>query len=163
MTCTSTQVHDLMCTMCHTLKSQWQQPINVTHTTLGHSLRSADTGHFNPLNFSKFPPPTAVNSLDIKCYWNVCRKQLRFMLYSLPQIIDSDDLPIFHWTIMYSRTPLIWTLVIKIVNYPNRLCPWGLSAKNSTKLTRLEITGFQNKYSTALSLLEFRIRRGRKV
>jgi hypothetical protein len=85
------------------------------------------------------------------------------MLYSLSQIIYLDDLPILHGTIMYSRTPLIWTLVIEIVNYPDQLGPWGKSAKNSTKLTSLEITAYQNKYSTALSLLELQIRRGQKV
>jgi hypothetical protein len=47
--------------------------------------------------------------------------------------------------------------------YPDR---FGLSGKfvdNSTKLTCLEITGNQIKYSTVLWFLELQIRRGRKV
>ena len=57
---------------------------------------------------------------------------LRLMQYSLSQIIYSDDLPKLHGTIMYGRTPLIWTLVIQIVNYLDQLGPWGKSVKNST-------------------------------
>jgi hypothetical protein len=44
---------------------------------------------------------------------------------------------------MYSITP-----IIRIANYPDRLGPPGKSAKNSTKLTYLEITGYRIKYST---------------
>jgi hypothetical protein len=64
---------------------------------------------------------------------------------------------------IYTRTPFIRTLVIRITNYPDRL---GLSCKsveNSTKLTCLEVTGFLIKYSTVLWLIELQIRRGRKV
>ena len=42
----------------------------------------------------------------------------------------------------YSRTPLIRTLVIRIVNYPDRLGPSGKSVENSSKLACLEITGY---------------------
>jgi len=39
-------------------------------------------------------------------------------------------------------------LVIHIANYHDQLGPSGKFVKNSTKLTCLEITGFQIKYST---------------
>jgi len=64
---------------------------------------------------------------------------------------------------MYSITPIIRTLVIRITDYPD---PLGLSGKfveKSTKLTCLEITGYRIKYSTVLWLIELQIRRGRKV
>ena len=48
----------------------------------------------------------------------------------------------------YSTTPHIW-----IANYPDWLGPAGKSVKKSTKLTYLEITGYQIKYSTVLWLL----------
>jgi hypothetical protein len=48
----------------------------------------------------------------------------------------------------YSRTPHIW-----FANYPDWLGPAGKSVKKSTKLTYLEITGYQIKYSTVLWLL----------
>jgi hypothetical protein len=43
------------------------------------------------------------------------------------------------------------------------LGPSGKFVKNSTKLTSLEITGYQIKHSTVLWLPELQIRRGRKV
>ena len=43
------------------------------------------------------------------------------------------------------------------------LAPSGKFVQNSTKLTCLEITGYQIKYSTVLWLIEFQIRRGPKV
>ena len=64
---------------------------------------------------------------------------------------------------LYSRTRLIRTLVIRTANYPDRLGPPGKFVYNSTKLTFLEITGYRIKYSTVLWLLELQIRRGRKV
>ena len=79
----------------------------------------------------------------------------------------------------YSRTLLIRTLVIRMVNYPDRLGPSGKFVKNSTKLTcleislyydarskkhqKIEVTGYRIKYSTMLWFLELQIRRGRKV
>jgi hypothetical protein len=57
----------------------------------------------------------------------------------------------------HRRTPLI-----RIANYPNRLGPSGKSVENSTKLSYFESTGYRIKYST-LRLIEFQIRRGRKV
>jgi hypothetical protein len=63
----------------------------------------------------------------------------------------------------YSRTPIIRKLVIRISNYPDRLGPSGKFVENSTKLTCLEITGYRNKCSTVLLLLELQIRRGPKV
>ena len=42
----------------------------------------------------------------------------------------------------YSRTPLIWTLVIRITDYTNRLGPSSKFVENSRKLTCLEITGY---------------------
>jgi len=65
--------------------------------------------------------------------------------------------------VKYSRTPLIRTLVIRISNYPDQLDPSGKFVQNSTKLTCLEITGYQIKYSTLLRFIEMQIRRGRKV
>ena len=64
---------------------------------------------------------------------------------------------------MYIGTPLIQTLVIRIINYPDRLGPSGKFVGNSTQRTFLEITGCLIKYSTVLWLLELQIRRGRKV
>ena len=61
------------------------------------------------------------------------------------------------------KTPLIRTLVIRIANYPYRLGPSGKLVENSTKLTCLEVTGYQIKYSAVLWLVELQIRRGRKV
>jgi hypothetical protein len=63
----------------------------------------------------------------------------------------------------YSRTSLIRTLVSRIANYPDRLVSSGRSVENSTKLTRLEITGDRIKYRTVLWLLELQIRRGLRV
>jgi len=64
---------------------------------------------------------------------------------------------------LYSRTPLIRVLVIQIANYPDWLGPSGKFVKNSTKLTYLEITSYQIKYSKALWFLGLQIKRGRKV
>ena len=64
---------------------------------------------------------------------------------------------------VYSRTPLIRTLVIRIANLHDRLGPSGKFIANSTKLTCLEITGYRVKCSTVLWLLELHIRRGRQV
>jgi len=63
----------------------------------------------------------------------------------------------------YSRTPLIWALVIRIANYPDWLGPSGRFVENSSKLTCLEVTGYRIKYSTLLWLLELQIRHGRKI
>jgi hypothetical protein len=64
----------------------------------------------------------------------------------------------------YSRTPLIQTLVIQIANYLDQRGPSGKFVKNSTKLTCLEITSNQIKYSTVvLQLLELQIRDDQKV
>ena len=65
--------------------------------------------------------------------------------------------------VKYGRTPLIRKLVIRIVIYPYPLGSSGTFVENSTELTSLEITGCRIKYSTVLWLLEFQIRRGRKV
>jgi len=46
---------------------------------------------------------------------------------------------------MYSGTALIWMLAIWIANYPDRLGPLGKLVENCTKLTCLEITGYQIK------------------
>jgi hypothetical protein len=64
---------------------------------------------------------------------------------------------------VYSRTPLIRTLVIRIANVPDRLGPSGTFVENSTKLTFLEITDHRIKCSTVLWLLELRMRRGRQI
>jgi hypothetical protein len=63
----------------------------------------------------------------------------------------------------YSRTPPIRTLVIQIADYLDRLGPSGKSVKNSTEISRLEITGYRIKYSAVLWLLELQIRRGREI
>jgi len=63
----------------------------------------------------------------------------------------------------HSRTPLIRELVFRIANYPDRLCPSGKFVENSIKINCIKITGYRIKYSTVLWLLEFQIRRGRKV
>ena len=51
--------------------------------------------------------------------------------------------------ILYSRNPLIRTLVILIDNYPDRLGPSVKFVENSRKQTCLEITGYRIKYMTA--------------
>jgi len=65
--------------------------------------------------------------------------------------------------VQYSRTLIIRTLVIRTASYVDRLGHSGKFVTNSTKLTRLEITGYQIKYSTMLWLIELQIRLGRKV
>jgi hypothetical protein len=69
----------------------------------------------------------------------------------------------FRATDIYSRTPLIRTLVIRTANYPDRLGPSGKFVHNSKELASLEITGYGIKYSTVLRLLDLQVRRGRKV
>jgi hypothetical protein len=64
---------------------------------------------------------------------------------------------------IYSRTPFIRKMVIRIANYPDQLGPSGKFVENSTRLTCLEISGYRIKYSAVLWLLELQIRRGRKV
>jgi len=68
-----------------------------------------------------------------------------------------------HFVKKYSRTPIIRTLVIRNVNYPDRLGHSDNYVENSTQLTRRESTGYRIKYSAVLWLLEIQIRRGRKV
>ena len=58
---------------------------------------------------------------------------------------------------------LIRQLVIRMADYPDRLGSSGKFVQNSTKLTCLEITGCQIKYSTVLWLIELQIRRSQKV
>jgi len=53
---------------------------------------------------------------------------------------------------MYSRTPLIQTLVIQIASYPDWLL--GKFIENSTKLAYLDIIGYWIMYSTVSWLLE---------
>jgi hypothetical protein len=64
------------------------------------------------------------------------------------------------FSVHYSRTSLIWTLVIWIANNLDWLGPWGKFVENATKLTCLEITSYQNKYSTVLWFLELQVRHG---
>jgi hypothetical protein len=64
---------------------------------------------------------------------------------------------------MYSRTPIIRTLVIRIASYPDRLEPSGKFFENSTKINCLEVTGYRIKYSRVLGLLELEIMLDRKV
>ena len=64
---------------------------------------------------------------------------------------------------IYSTTPLIRNLVIRIANYPERFGVLDKCVENSKKLTCLEITGYRIKYSTVLWLLEIQIKRGREV
>ena len=66
-------------------------------------------------------------------------------------------------TSIYSRTPLIRTLVIRTADNPDRIVPSSKFVENSIKITFLEITGYQMKYSTVLWLIELQIRRVRKV
>jgi hypothetical protein len=49
-------------------------------------------------------------------------------------------------------------LVIWIANYPDRHGPLDKIVKNSTKLTCLEISSYQIKYSKILWLLELQIK-----
>jgi hypothetical protein len=51
---------------------------------------------------------------------------------------------------IYSKTPLFLILVIGIAIYLDRLDPSGKFVENSTKLTCLEVTSYQIKYSTVL-------------
>ena len=53
-------------------------------------------------------------------------------------------------------------LLVQIADYLDQLGCWGKFVKNFTKLTCLEITGYQNKYSTVFWLLEPQIICGRK-
>jgi hypothetical protein len=53
----------------------------------------------------------------------------------------------------YSITQLSPTLVVRVVDYPNRLSPSGKFVENFTKLCCLELTGYRIKYSTVLWLL----------
>jgi hypothetical protein len=78
-------------------------------------------------------------------------------------IDDSSSNQISHDQIYYSRTPPIRMLVILIANYTDRLGASGKLAENSCTLTCLGITGYRNKYSSVLTLLELQIRRGGKV
>jgi hypothetical protein len=55
---------------------------------------------------------------------------------------------------VYSRAPLIQNLVIRTAYYPELLGSWGKFAENSTKLTCLEFTGYQIKYSAVLRFIE---------
>ena len=65
--------------------------------------------------------------------------------------------------VMYSRIPLIRTLVIRIANNVDRLDPSGKFVDNSTRVNFLGVTGYRIKYSTVLWLLELQLRRGRRV
>ena len=56
-----------------------------------------------------------------------------------------------------------WNSTDPDAGYPDPFGPSGKSVENPTKLTCLEITGYQIKYSTALWLVELQIRRARKV
>jgi hypothetical protein len=56
-----------------------------------------------------------------------------------------------------SRTPLIRTLVMRIAYHPDRLCPSGKFVENYTKLTCLEVTGYQIKNSVVLWLAELQM------
>jgi hypothetical protein len=51
----------------------------------------------------------------------------------------------------YRRTPHIRPLDIRIANYPDRLGPSRKYVDNSTKLTCLEITGYQIKYGSVMA------------
>ena len=55
---------------------------------------------------------------------------------------------IIYFFLIYSRTPLIRTLVFLIANYPYLLGPSGKFVEDPTKLTCLEITGYGIQYST---------------
>jgi len=59
---------------------------------------------------------------------------------------------------MYSRNPLIQTLVIQIACYPDQLIRSGKFVENFTKPTCLEITSHWIKYCTMLWLWEHQIR-----
>jgi hypothetical protein len=63
----------------------------------------------------------------------------------------------------HNTVELNHTLVIQITNYPDWLGASSKFVKNSTKLTCLEITGYQIKYSIVLRLLELQIRHGQKT
>jgi hypothetical protein len=54
-------------------------------------------------------------------------------------------------------------LVIQVANYPDWLGPLDKFVNNPTKLTCLEITGYQIKYSTVLWHLELQMRHGQNV
>jgi hypothetical protein len=60
---------------------------------------------------------------------------------------DSNDAGMIH-----TRTPLIRTLIIRIANFPDQLCPSSKVVENSTKLTCLEIIGDRIKYKYKYSV-----------
>ena len=64
---------------------------------------------------------------------------------------------------MFSRTPLIRKLIIRIINYPERFVSSGKFIENCKKNIFPEITGYQIKYNAVLRLIELQIRRGRNV
>jgi hypothetical protein len=51
--------------------------------------------------------------------------------------------------VQYRRSPFIRTLVIRIANYPDYFGPLGKFVENSTKVTRVDVTGYRIKYSRA--------------
>jgi hypothetical protein len=57
----------------------------------------------------------------------------------------------------YSRTSLLQALAIWFASYVDWLVPLGKFVENSTKLTCLDIAGYQIKYSTVLWLLDLQL------
>jgi len=62
---------------------------------------------------------------------------------------------------IYSRIPIIRTLIIRVTHHLDRLGPCKF-VEDSTKLICLEITGYRIKYSRVLWLLELQIRQGQR-
>jgi len=52
-------------------------------------------------------------------------------------------------------------MVIRFVNYPDRLVPSGKFDESSTEINCLEIIGFRIKYSAMLWFIKLQSRRGR--
>jgi hypothetical protein len=67
------------------------------------------------------------------------------------------------WSLKIKQYEVLQNSTNPNAGYPDRLGPSGKFVENSTKLTRLEITGYRIKCSTVLWLLELQIRRGGKV
>jgi len=78
------------------------------------------------------------------------------ILIMLTQLILRFEI-VHSYVFQYSRTSLLQLLVIWFAIYLDRRFPLGKFVENSTKLTCLDIAGYQIKYSTVLWLLDLQL------